>query len=205
MNIFQYIFAAIFLSSQVSAITFDCRFLNHSFLVIGSAYACEARLFKIFENRALTEVTGQHLSGRNDSNVQVIITLPYLGCNDLYYIPQNVTDFFPNLIGLDFMSCNIQTLNSNDLIGYPRLRFFDLMANRVARIPGDFFESTADLQFIGLDNNRISQVGHYLLDHLADLERALFYGNVCVNFDANMKETVPWLIAMLRNQCSYTD
>lgn len=192
------------LNFKAGEIRIGCVFFESAgdFGFIDPVYTCEVVSMRFLdEPNIITIYSGQHLSGLSGADVKLIrFSTDYCPQLNLTTMPKGLTNAFPNFIGLSLGLCPIETLNDDDLIGYPNLQMLALAISRVIRIPGNFFASNPHMRSIGFSNNQIKRVGEGLLDNLKDLEEAYFF-EPCINQWVSNPSEIPALIEALRHGC----
>lgn len=186
------------LFSSVSAITFDCTYDNNTTWSggVGQLYRCNAKVTGILKSQKLTKVTGNHLSGKSNKDVEAI---EINGNIKLEYFPQDMKKFFPNLVAIFLISTGIKTLNGDELQEFPRLKLFSLSYGQLERVPANFFKATPDIRQIAFHNNRIVNVDGNVLSSLENLYWVSFEGNLCINMGSD--GSLDRLIENLRRHC----
>jgi hypothetical protein len=190
------------LISAVSAVHITCTFQIWNHLKDhGDMYLCYVSDTKSTERKSIEAVTGTHLEGKSDNDVNAVI---FSKCNSMDFIPKNIHEFFPNIIALGLSEfCKIETLNGDELRNYVNLEWFGMMINPLKRIPGNFFEFNPKIRTIDFTANRIAHVGPNLLNHLDNLTTAKFLANVCISKSASESRTeVLELIEDLKKNCT---
>lgn len=190
-----YLFSSIF--ATIYAITFDCTFeISEHYIGVGPLYRCRAEISGIFDSRNLTDVSGDHLVGKNNTDVgEIFIT----GYTDLDFVPQGMIKFFPNLVAIGLIYSGIRKLNGDELHEYPRLKMTTLSHGQLERISGNLFQKTPEMVIIVFFNNSIIHVGDNLLNNLENLDFVNFLFNACID----MQSINPFdrLIENLRTFC----
>lgn len=67
---------------------------------------------------------------------------------------------------------------------------FRFMYNQLESLEGNLFEHNPNLRYVSFSTNRLTNVGHGLLDNLPLLEQARFIRNPCIDVDANTPEEI---------------
>lgn len=195
----KFLYFCLSLFATTLAIKFNCQFERITWNLIGSSYSCLTVPTNINKNQTLTGVTGNHHP--DNSNVNVTLLLIY-DCSAVTFVPQGIHSFFPNIAGLIMDSCNISTLNGNELNDYNHLQWISLASNNIAHIPGDLFSQNSNIRFAHFHNNVINSVGENLLISLESFQQAHFWDNLCINDAASNVASIPLLIANLRDNCA---
>jgi hypothetical protein len=193
------------LISSSIAININCRYevTSYNFDMV-NLYTCVVTHITLTGSPRIESVTGSHLSGRTNADVQQInFGWSFATCAGIDFIPQGINDFFPNTLSLLVAACGINTLTGEELNEYQNLMSLTMRDNQIERIPGNFFQNNLKIQHINFINNTITRTGSGLLDHLDDLMSAYFDLNICINDRASQNRTgVLRLIETLRVNCS---
>lgn len=160
-------------------------------------YYCLSETCELDNMRNVTNITGTHLRGKSNEDVA---WFRILGC-DMDFIPEGITNVFPNLVVLTIHYTAIKTLNGDELKDYSRLELLDITHSKIERIPGNFLQYTPDLIQVSFLNNEIMEVGENLLDNLPNLTSVFFQRNICINRDAD-RENIHVIKDIFRNNCS---
>lgn len=146
----------------------------------------------------LTEVTGVHQTGRTNFDVRMLMVHDQLHVNQF---PENIYNFFPNLLGLEFFATKITSITAEDLRDFPNLQLLNIQQNSLSRLDGNLFSFTPRLQWIGFNDNVIENVGHNLLSGLNSLTSVFLSGNVCIDAVASTPTGLAQLIRDLPVFC----
>ena len=159
------IFHLIFIIAAVKGIKHKCEYLNGmNFTSLQRFYLCSVSQIEFDENSThITEISGEHIPEMSNEDVRAVwysglepqICIEY----NLTIIPRGFLHFFPNVFGLYFNNCRIDSIVHDDLAEYENLESFMLENSNVEEIPGDLFSSNPNLLFISLARNRIYYVG----------------------------------------------
>lgn len=175
MKILIFLFA---ISSSTSALIFNCTFSYTSFSPINSKYTCTTTPYDFEKNQKIEAINGVDTIGRNSSHVEGFYVK---NCAHLFYFPQGISNFFPNLIALTLYQCGLTTLTGRELEELPMLEYFNAYNNKIVRIPGHLFKPTLRMRYISFESNQVKHVGENLLERLLFLEYVYFSYNPCYN------------------------
>jgi hypothetical protein len=143
----------------------------------------------------------------NETQLGLVETLTfgyfYVPCPQLNLdvIPTGLSNIFPNMTALLFYYCPITHIDGLELEEYSKLEILMIQYVNIIRVPPELFFNNPNMRFIGFYNNQIQHVGDGLLEHLRNLEKADFRGNICVNFKAFDPSQFPALIEHMRVNC----
>lgn len=192
------IFIIFTLFASSFSVILDCEFSFEWWPKVESKYSCVTTLSEVSTIQRVTGVNGNHKIDKNNSEVE---SIEFQDCIGSTYIPQNMLNFFPNLIGIRLISCGILILGGNELHEYQNLQLFAVESTQLERIPGNFFASTPQISVIGFADSNLKYVGSKLLQSLNNLSWVSFYNNDCINQTATSLNEIPSLITNLATNC----
>ncbi|KAG5667221.1 hypothetical protein PVAND_015212 [Polypedilum vanderplanki] len=170
----------------------------------GYIYSCLTTDIPESTGSYVTEVTGEHLEGRNNYFVRFV---EIDGNKTLSLFPRNFSHFFPNLAGFYVTNTLIKTLYGDELNEYgKRLEFFSFGYSSLKEVSSNLFGQTPNVEVVSFYNNKISHVGKNLFKPLnvSQMWHLQFYLNNCEGGLANYDE-IPDLITIILNNCGYDD
>lgn len=176
--------------------------LQCTYSLQGPDYRCAAQINfdGVASSRVVTEVSQNHLDGKNNSDVtQLLITETFVG-----FIPLNVSAFFPILDRFDMRNASITEITRDSLRGLFRLRTFYAFRNLIERIGVDVFIDNPELQVIYFDNNPVRHVAHRVFDHLTQLITLGFSFDNCIGGGAYNRAAVVLMMSRLLVNCPPT-
>lgn len=189
----------------INSIYLDCTFYDKFFVKPTGdyMYGCMARPLDVAINSThITGVGGEHVQGSSAHDV-LFVKFGRGNClnANITAVPKGFLNFFPNLIGLSFDSCDINTLRGDELNDYPNLEEWGLTQSKLERIPGSFFTNTPKLTTLNFDSNKLRIVDENLFNNLNNLLFVRFRSNPCINREALTPEEVPALLQEIRMNC----
>lgn len=189
---------AIISSSQ--AVTLHCNFTDTVQINLPFAYTCYMPIVTITNHTEyLTEVTGDHIFGRSNEDVDLLYILHAV---DLTFVPRGIENHFPNLIGIYIRECGVKTLRGDELHPFADMEWVSFRLNpNLQRIPGNFFEQTPKVHTIFFYDNDIRHVGENLLDSLENLRYVNFVWNYCIDMVGNGTAQIQLVIDALKRDC----
>lgn len=141
--------------------------------------------------------TGFTISSESDESVE--------GFNSwnnpkIEYLPEEISETFPNLIVLSAGSCSIKSVSKVNFRNLNQLRYVHLYRNEIERIDNDVFDDNLEMQEILLckiccrinakeahkifaDNNKIKLLSGKAFWHLTKLTKVLLANNLCIDED----------------------
>ncbi len=192
------------LISSTFAVTFNCIFVNDKSLTISlNPYMCSILAVKELESEALTNVTGSHITGKTNENVEAV---QIIDCENLKFIPKEMKKIFPNLKGIQLDTCENLTLSDNSLNEYSSLLYFSMRDAKLKTLPSDLFRSTSEIAAIDFSSNEISELSDEFLDNLrtsknSNLAWINFSGNQCIDESVTVRNDVPQFLDSLKSKC----
>jgi Leucine-rich repeat (LRR) protein len=77
---------------------------------------------------------------------------------NLKYLPLNIYEIYPNMIGISFWYCSVVAVSKANFQKLSKIRRLALNQNRISVIENDTFEDLESLEWLLLDNNRITKI-----------------------------------------------
>lgn len=131
--------------------------------------------------RAVIEVSGNHVSNHNNSEVlQVSIR-----DKNVKFVPRHIGAFFSNIESFDMYNSGVETVSKVDFAGLPHLKQLHFNDNRIKLLENDLFSGSPNMLWISFINNPVTNVGHNVFENLADLASLRFDGVTCHNAGAD--------------------
>jgi hypothetical protein len=94
-------------------------------------------------------------------------------------MPMNVDAFFPNLETFICEYCGMESIEAENMKEFPHLKCLVLSYNLLDYLPGDLFQSSAQLEYFAVDNNPIKTIGKELFTPLTNLKSFEFKATEC--------------------------
>ncbi|CRL03192.1 CLUMA_CG016786, isoform A [Clunio marinus] len=128
-------------------------------------YTCTGRIDFIGDPKNVSNVSQNHIEGRNNIDVLGI----FVENQTLGFLPRNIDNFFPNLESLVFRHTRIENLFPSDLRVFPNLIQIDLRGNFIRQLDFHFFKNNLRLSAISFNCNPLNHIGHGVFDVLDEL------------------------------------
>lgn len=174
-----------------------------SWIRTGEHYSCDPSVITDETNpRYVTEITGTHEIGKNNSDV-VVFTNDHN--STLERLPKGIGKIFPNLLIFRWVGGSLKSVSSQDLKHFRKLTGVTFRENKIHSLDADLFRHTRSLKIMSFKSNEITSVGSGLLDVLDDLYDAQFLNNPCIDYEANNKIEVETLKSLLEKNCVVPD
>lgn len=168
----------------IQSLSINCLFQTYSWNnLLGTYYCCEVKNITNSEINSVnvTEITGQHQSGRDNNDVRFIFFNGWTSEINQTFIPRGLQFFFPNTVMIIFWRAGISELFADDLVNFPKLIHFELERGPILSIPANFFERNLKLERVKMYAiNSLRHVGENLLGNLKNLTIADFRFSGCV-------------------------
>lgn len=143
---------------------------------------------------AVAAFKGQHKTGKNNNSVKALL----FEKTKVLYLPRNLMQIFPNLIGISVVSCGLKKVSAEDMIGLEKLQGFFLPDNDIETLPVDLLKNMANLKIASFDWNRIGNFDAKILEPIKNtIEVFSLRNNPGVNEVFGMKETIEHFIERL--------
>lgn len=183
-----------------SSIVIDCEFKNDYIHDWGLKYSCRTKKFVLKDDdRKISIVVGDHLKNMTSDNV----TQYFARGLKIDRFPQGLGDRFVNVEVVRITTCHLRLLLKEDMANLTKLKYLDLIGNKIEKLDSNTFENAPNLIEVILNNNRLKFIGSKILEPMKKLEMVSFGGNVCVQASANhSKEQLERLNMEIRLKCS---
>lgn len=186
--------------SVTHEVTLYCDFKYYNLNIIRLDYICFVKVIESDGNLThVLSVTGNHLFGRSNADVLGLSLNP--DSTKFDHIPKGLENFFPNLLGFQWVNGNLQGVSADDLKPFRNLQIFRVYHNKLTSLDDDLFKHTSKLREISFSSNHLEHIGLGLLDSLNDLTSIYFSNNPCINFYATKPVEIQELKLKLKTQC----
>ncbi|CAG9810076.1 unnamed protein product [Chironomus riparius] len=164
-----------------SSINLDCSFnTNFHYSIVGKVYRCEIQndlQVSSPDDFVADSTSGEHWTEMGDHNVTGL----FAHSKDWKFMPKNVEKFFENIKLIDIIKSKIQEIHQSDLKPFQKLVYCGFKDNEIQTLETGLFDYNLELELISFWNNRITQVGPNVFDHLTKLTWLYFDENPCLN------------------------
>lgn len=185
METLIFFLSSIFFARLSSCINIDCEFKNDYIHNWGGRYSCQTKKFVVIGfDRKIKNVVGTHLRNQTNENV----TQYFARGLDIQRFPGGLGDRFISLEVVRITSCNMRLLLKEDMENLNKLKFLDLVGNKIEKLESNTFENTLGLIEIMFDNNRLQFIGSELMEPLKNIKLIRFGANVCIGSHAIYSE-----------------
>lgn len=186
-----------------SGLIIDCDYSIVTNWNIPTIYTCTARVIFVGDSQNVSDVSFNHMDGKDNSDVKGIIFKNQV----LNFAPANIESFFPNLESYDLSASIVEELRSEHLRGLSRLKEFRFDKNNLRIIESNLFRENPLLTWISFEDNPVRHVGHRVFDELQLLHTLSFHGHedACTNQSVSDNRTdVDLLLFQLIVNCPPT-
>lgn len=153
------------------------------------------------DDRIITNVTGTHLKGKSNEDVDGFLTT----FKTVKLFPQNLQETFKKATIICVTYAELPSITKVDLRQFGmQLVKLELHGNDLQVINADLFEFNQNLKDIDLSFNYIKVVGRGAFDGLNDLSHLYFFDNPCYSGDAHTPRDLKKLIAKIEKHCKNT-
>lgn len=182
----------------------DCIILDCEYSVVAWAiateYTCTARVIFVGDAREVSDVTENHMEGRNNSDVKGLLIYN----QNITFTPRNIHLFFPNVVAFSLFNNTIEEITPVALGGLHKLRYFNFLYNHLQVVESDLFDESPLLEWIDFGYNPIRHVAHNVFKHLNLLENLNFTLTTCISQSAVGSDDVELLKFQLIVACPAT-
>jgi Leucine-rich repeat (LRR) protein len=183
-----------------SCISIDCEYKNDFIHNWGDRYSCRTKKFvNKDDERRIKVISGEHLMNRTNENVTQFFAR---GLN-IERFPCGIGEYFVNVEVVRITSCSMRLLLKVDMGNFKRLKYLDLVGNKIVKIESDLFQDIPTLTEVMLNNNRLKFIGSKLLEPLKNIEMISFGNNPCISSQSRYsQEQLLRLKTEIKLQCS---
>lgn len=177
MKISIILLSLILIAQLSSCIKIDCEFKKDFIHNWGLRYTCRTKKFTIKgDERKLKVIAGDHLKNHTLEDV----TQYFARGLNIERFPGGLGEKFSGLEVVRITSCNMRLFLKNDAENLTKLKYLDLVGNKLEKLESDTFENIPSLIEVVLNNNRLQFIGAQILKPLLRLQMISFGGNVCI-------------------------
>jgi hypothetical protein len=182
-----------------AAVVIECEFKTTIWSNVESIYRCTPRVDPSITSPGVnvTSASGSHMPSMSHTDVKGFSSQS----KTINFMPRGLNDVFPNLIGVSINDAGMKEIRQSDLKQFPRLRYLYLYKNAITIVERELFKFNPELEHIGLDDNKISQIHPTVFDHLNKLSELSLDLNVCINAYATGRSHVVNLLRSVKQEC----
>lgn len=201
IHIISLIVFTLTLHLHANAITINCRYSISDWWTLSDVYTCYGTVIFQDDHRIITDVTQNHLDGKNGSDVQRLVVY----FQPVEFIPENIADFFPNIEAIQINFGALREISREALIDLRALRQLDFFENNIRTLENGAFDGNPLLAAVNIDYNPIRNVNHAVFDNVPELTSLHIHGATCINQMVNEnRQEVENMIFRLSVQCPPT-
>lgn len=169
--------AVLSLIVTTNALILDCTYSVVNVWMVNNLYTCTARVIFVGELQFITDVSTNHMAGRNNSDVKGV----QIRSQPLESIPFGLVNFFPNLESIDMSSSTVKTVSKRAFEGLKKIKQLHMNDCKVQVIESDLFTESPTWIAISFNRNLVRHVGYGAFDNLPNLTHIHFTGTTCIN------------------------
>lgn len=144
--------------------------------------------------------TGFTIESERDESVE---GLECANNKKILFLPENVNEKFPNLVGYDVGSCAIKTVSKNHFKELYMLKELYLGGNQIEKISRDTFEDLISLERVSLHGNKLKMLNGEAFSGLTKLKLAYLGRNICINKDFDDQVKITTLQRVVSEKCGF--
>lgn len=180
------------------ALILDCTYsMVHSWKVV-HLYTCTAKVIFVGDPRNVSDVSHNHMNGKNNDDVQAVI----IRTKEMTLMARDLYKFFPNLRSIDMYNSAVGEVHKEDFRNLTKLTEINLRGNQIKTLKSDLFSDNLNLEALNFISNPIKHVDHKVFDPLVKLTSLHFELVACFSQGfANNRANVELLIFRLFVNC----
>lgn len=164
----------------MNTLILNCNFKFKVWPVIGNSYSCHSNNTNVTQpNDLAAVVNGRHMPNLSNFNVRAF-DITRQTC---LYFPGRLKNFFVNLELLNIVSSKLQTITSEDLKPFTKLRVLQLSGNSLTNLDTNLFEYNVELVRLAFNDQKLKLVGYNILENLNRLSVGDFTNAGCLDID----------------------
>lgn len=137
-------------------------------------YTCHLTLIDVDES---TQITGQHLDGKNDESVRLINTIDTHSSSAK--IPHNLCEKFKNAQVLSMIGIGLEEIDEKSFKNCENLKVLKLSENKIKKLSEKSFESQSKLTELNLSANKLTELHQQSFANMTSLtDFDLRYNNI---------------------------
>lgn len=118
-------------------------------------------------------------------------------------IPQNLAEFFPNLVKLNITKTNLKSIDKEDLKNFPKLEILTLNFTQIHKLPEKLFEFTPNVKEVNIENSLIEFVNFHTFDGLKNL-KTIKFNNSCAVLESKSRKIQNSIVEII-SKCTEVD
>lgn len=183
------------LSNYVESVVVVCDFNNSN-----NGYMCDVKYLKITtkENRTITGVIGDHLSGKSNSDVKFIKSENHI----VKFFPLELARLFEYLEIVQINNAALFEIHSSDFQQFGgNLKKLSMDNNAIQVLEADLFQYNANLNYISLSSNKLRHVDDETFRGIEELTALYLRHNPCIDNYEQSRDNVIALISQAELSC----
>ncbi|KAG5669408.1 hypothetical protein PVAND_017295 [Polypedilum vanderplanki] len=185
--------------------TIDCNYYTWNHDVVGDLYQCGTTNIPISLGNIVTNVTGTHLIGKSNRDVEAIYIL---GNWILSFVPKDFSYFFPNIKAINIYHTTIERLYGDEFNEFPQLEYLTIINSNLTTISSKIFERTPNIKNVRFRNGMLNRVGYNIFSSIdvTQLQWVAFYNHRGISRDSGENQAAAIeIVKELREKCPFTD
>lgn len=175
-----------------------CSFIDaYWFFTDSNLFSCDLK-GEIFDSTSTIEQ-----STRN----RRVKGLNFLDNKRIKFLPQNLGEALPNLIGISGFNSSLQSISASDFVNLKKLKYLNLAKNNLREIPSNTFDHLTSLEELDLSDNEIESLDESTFEKLTSLQTLYLGGNRLEHLPTRIFEFLPNLrnISLENNRIALID
>lgn len=188
------------LISAATSNILQCTYSVRDVWLTKQVYTCSGTFTLLSDNPTLTEVSGTHVSTRNNNDVKAI----YIENQEVRFFPRDIEKYFPNVEVISIINGGIGVISRSAFGAYAALTQLQLDNNNIRLLGDDLFAANSRLKSISFSNNPISHVAYNVFDSLSSLSALDMRNTACFNEAQTSRLQVVFMLVRLATTCPST-
>lgn len=168
-------------------------------------YKCESSNINITTQDAITKIEGQHESSQSNAalsndNVNALRIFEQI----CHFFPSGIEKFLKNLEGIAVQNSQLRDIRKNDLKPFRELKSLSLYGNNLISLEFGLFVYNKKLELVSIYNNKLLYIASDFFEINSNLKKAIFTGNLCVDFGAFDENEIIILKQKINENCKPT-
>ena len=187
---------------------------DHWSQLVGTVKTC------FVDNTTSIEAQGAKMS----DHVEEDSGIDFFDNSNIKFLPENVAEKFPNLIGYLVHRCSVQEISKKNFKNLSKLKYLWLGYNQIVKIPRNTFEDLVKLEQIYLGkvtkwvlicnfiliflfsvNNKLKQLNGNAFESLKNLKQIWFKSNPCIGDNFGYKKSNQNFREIVTKKCGYRE
>lgn len=184
-----------------ASVVIKCYYISPDGKYLKNNYTCNVEndlSIMSYEEAVINSNTGTHYSGNNNDDVYGLHIIKKI----VHYFPRGLDKIFKKLRGIIIKKSGLKQISQSDIRKFSDLVYLGLKGNDIKVLDEGLFDFNPKLQFVGLRENKITNIHPNVFNNLDELIHLDLRSNLCIDLSAlNNRIQVENIIRITRLQC----